>query len=69
MESTTTFDADENQNFAAKLPKSSIKVETLVRCLRLTDTVNWFLGLVKLNYLTNYVNNRTLIWTFNNLQA
>lgn len=61
MVSTATFHADENQNLAAKLPKSTIKVERPVGRLRLTDTTNWFLGLVKLNYLTNYVNNLTLI--------
>lgn len=61
MVSTATFQADGNQNFAAKLPKITIKMETLVRRLRLTDTGNWFLGLVKLNYLTNYVNSLTLI--------
>lgn len=61
MSSTATFHADENRNFAATLPKSTIKMEAPVGRSRLTDTANWFLGLVKLNYLTNYVNNLTLI--------
>lgn len=61
MVSTASFHADENQNFAAKLPQSTIKMQMPVGHLRLTDTANWFLGLVKLNYLTNYVNNLTLI--------
>lgn len=61
MVSTATFQAHENQNFAAKLPKSTIKMETPIWRLRLTETANWFLGLVKLNYLTNCVNSPTLI--------